>query len=77
MKSQSLAVSREQKTFKFMIRHFHKHSSIMVEALGRFWQIFEEAERYLCESPYQLSLYDNLEVIKLKMESILERKINL
>ena len=49
----------------------------MVEALGRFWQIFEEAERYLCESPYQLSLYDNLEVFKLKLESILERKINL
>ena len=30
VKSQSLAVSREQKGFRHLIRHFHKHNSILV-----------------------------------------------
>lgn len=49
----------------------------MLEALNRFWESFENAERFLSVSNYKLSLYDSLDNIKLKMESFLERRINL
>jgi hypothetical protein len=49
----------------------------MLEALNKFWESFENAERFLSVSNYKLSLYDSLDNIKLKMESFLERRINL
>jgi len=30
VRSQSLAVSRDQKSFKYLVRHFHKHNSMMI-----------------------------------------------
>lgn len=76
-KSQSVALPQENKSFKYLIRHFHKHNSIMVDALHKFWELYEEAERSLSLSKYNLSLQDSLDVIKIKMESYLERQINL
>lgn len=49
----------------------------MVDALHKFWELYEEAERSLSLSKYNLSLQDSLDVIKIKMESYLERQINL
>ena len=77
LRSQSLNVQKEQKTFKTLIRSFHKHDSVMVETLTRFWETFEAAERSLSSSDYHLSLFESLEADKLKMESFLERSINL
>lgn len=77
MQEQSLTMSQEQKNFKNLIRHFHKYNSIMVEALNSFWQVFEDVQHYLISSPYQSSLFDSLEVIKLKMEAFLECRIHL
>ena len=77
MKSQSLAVSRENKTFKYLIRHFHKHNSIMVEALHRFWALFESADKMLSSGTFNLSIHDPLDAIKVKMESYLEKQINM
>jgi hypothetical protein len=36
VRSQSLAVSRTQKSFKHLVRHYHRHNSIMIEALNKF-----------------------------------------
>jgi hypothetical protein len=60
-----------------MVRHFHRHNSVLVESLNRFWEHFELVEKVLNASAYRLSLYDSLESIKLKMESYLERRLNL
>ena len=49
----------------------------MVDALHKFWQLYENAEQYINENSYNLSLHDPLEVVKIKMESYLERQINL
>jgi hypothetical protein len=40
IKSQSLSASKDQKAFRYLIRHYHKHGSIMVDAFNRFWENF-------------------------------------
>jgi hypothetical protein len=41
LRSQSLSNQKDQKSFKYLIRHYHKHNSIMFDNLVKFSECFE------------------------------------